>query len=669
MGKNSPSLLFNSRFISRYVWLVVFLFCVTSTLFLLYYPSSVPPTPALPWLGTSADGACRLPPLPLDPPELRPLFHPVPPLACDAEPAWVTVRGSHVTITDAARRAHGTITCEFTDLLLRDDERAVEGFRTRSETDYTLEASDFVRVSCSAEDGATWRNVIAGIRRNAAPHAVPLSSLPKDHLPVNVLIWGFDSLSRNTFIRKLPRTFAFLRDKLNTTVLHGYNIVGDGTPQALIPILTGKTEPELPDTRRRRWHSDYVNVYPFLWKDFERDSYVTAFNEDQPMIGTFQYRLRGFNPQPTTHYMRTFFLAAQNYYDENAPYCLRDTPRHKVMSDFVENMYATYPDRAKFIFSFHCELSHDDINLIEVADADMEAFLQRMKKAGHLNNTVLILMADHGHRFTAIRSTQQGKLEERLPFFSWTFPDWVRQQYPDKMAALQRSVERLTTPFDQYQTLSHLRHWPGGPPPDPAGRAVSLLQPDTPSRGCAAAGVEAHWCACLRWLPMSTSDPAVLAAVRAFEEYVNTEQEREAPGECVPLAVTNILQAELLAPQQDVLRFVSSKDADGFVPDLSGTSSTERTLQLRMLAAPGVRTFEATVVEEREGGPVRVRHEDVSRLDRYGRQARCVEHRMDHMRKLCFCRESPTSREETNDGGVSGEKTLDLPPRDEQPAK
>lgn len=29
----------------------------------------------------------------------------------------------------------------------------------------------------------------------------------------------------------------------------GYNIVGDGTPQAFIPILTGATEEELPLTR------------------------------------------------------------------------------------------------------------------------------------------------------------------------------------------------------------------------------------------------------------------------------------------------------------------------------------------------------------------------------------------------------------------------------------
>lgn len=74
-----------------------------------------------------------------------------------------------------------------------------------------------------------------------------------------------------------------------------YNIVGDGTPQALIPILTGKTELELPDTRKRIPNSNFVNVYPFIWKDFKEAGYVTAFFEDLPEQGTFTYRLKGFN--------------------------------------------------------------------------------------------------------------------------------------------------------------------------------------------------------------------------------------------------------------------------------------------------------------------------------------------------------------------------------------
>lgn len=80
-----------------------------------------------------------------------------------------------------------------------------------------------------------------------------------------------------------------------------YNIVGDGTPQALIPILTGKTELELPDTRKRFSHTDFVNVYPFIWKDFKQVGYATAYLEDVPETGVFTYRLKGFHVNYTLY--------------------------------------------------------------------------------------------------------------------------------------------------------------------------------------------------------------------------------------------------------------------------------------------------------------------------------------------------------------------------------
>jgi hypothetical protein len=42
------------------------------------------------------------------------------------------------------------------------------------------------------------------------------------------------------FMRKLPHAYHYMKDTLDALVLEGYNIVGDGTPQALIPILTGE---------------------------------------------------------------------------------------------------------------------------------------------------------------------------------------------------------------------------------------------------------------------------------------------------------------------------------------------------------------------------------------------------------------------------------------------
>jgi hypothetical protein len=54
-----------------------------------------------------------------------------------------------------------------------------------------------------------------------------------------------------TYRSKLTKTYKYFTENLKCIVLNGYNIVGDGTPQALIPIFTGNTELELRKTLKR----------------------------------------------------------------------------------------------------------------------------------------------------------------------------------------------------------------------------------------------------------------------------------------------------------------------------------------------------------------------------------------------------------------------------------
>lgn len=61
-------------------------------------------------------------------------------------------------------------------------------------------------------------------------------------------------------------------------------------------------------------------------------------------------------------------------------------------------MQAYHDRRPQFVFSFHGELSHDSINLIGVADDDIQEWLERLQNGGLLNRTILVLMADHGNR-------------------------------------------------------------------------------------------------------------------------------------------------------------------------------------------------------------------------------------------------------------------------------
>uniref|UniRef100_A0A0K0D8R7 Sulfatase domain-containing protein n=1 Tax=Angiostrongylus cantonensis TaxID=6313 RepID=A0A0K0D8R7_ANGCA len=76
-----------------------------------------------------------------------------------------------------------------------------------------------------------------------------------------------------------------------------------------------------------------------------------------------------------------------------------------------------YSDVPRFLLMHQSLLSHDDINLVEVEDEDLANHLSSMHKNGELDNTVVILMADHGHRFAKVRATHQGQLEEVIDSF------------------------------------------------------------------------------------------------------------------------------------------------------------------------------------------------------------------------------------------------------------
>ena len=68
------------------------------------------------------------------------------------------------------------------------------------------------------------------------------------------------------------------------------------------------------------------------------------------------------------------------------------------MLNYMKEVFNAYKQQPKFLFGFHGELSHDSYNDIGVVDEDLRNWLRDLNEFGHLNNTVLILMSDHGHR-------------------------------------------------------------------------------------------------------------------------------------------------------------------------------------------------------------------------------------------------------------------------------
>ncbi|XP_062563713.1 uncharacterized protein LOC134226761 [Armigeres subalbatus] len=585
-------------------------------------------------------GACKLPNLPVDSPEMLSFLKEEQSIECgDENEDWMSCHKSLCIIKPDVVKVRGRITCDISDIIRSDDYKIQYSIPVRTTHSYTLKRSDFARAKCWTESRYRWTGIIYGIRED--PELSSRRSWSKENT-LNVLIMGLDSLSRNAFIRKLPKTYKYLTRYLKADILQGYNIVGDGTPQALIPLLTGFTELELPETRKRMKNSEYVNVYPMVWDEYERYGYITAFNEDVPQIGTFSYRLNGFDTQPTDHYMRTYYLAIESQLSYYKRLCAGAQPRHKVMLDYTKEFMISYPNNPRFVFSFHGELSHDSINLVGVADTDLTNWLVELKQLGVLNSTILILMSDHGNRFAEVRNTLQGKQEERLPFFSFTFPDWFKRQYSKQYRNFRSNLRRLTTPFDVHETLQDILNLQtlGSKQRPTHSRALSLFDDIPQNRSCAEAYIEPHWCACLNWETIEdTASEEVFRAAMATVDFINKYTERHR-GLCATLNLDEIKWAAKLSPHEDLVKFKKNKDTDGYLGEFSssGTKVAYDMYQVKLVTNPGKAIFEASVLHDVTSNQYRVKLSDISRINKYGTQANCIYDTDPEMRKYCYCK-------------------------------
>lgn len=586
--------------------------------------------------------ACRHPTLDIINPQIQKHIRDLGELKCNRETDWIETQNGRAVINKFLTKLHGKIVCKISYIERVDDftiELGKSVFLTSEEESIKLE-NDFFVVRCESEKKKQWKNLVAGIHRNETlVEKVRKIKPPSDSMKLNVIMYGLDSMSRMHFIRKLPKTYKYLTEELRAIVLKGYNIVGDGTPQALIPILTGYTEAELPETRKRMKDAQFVDVYPFAWKNFSASGYVTAWAEEQPHVGTFTYRLKGFKDQPTDHSMRTFFLKLSKVIENHPKLCIGNKPRHTVMLDWMRQFYDVYPDVPKFAFCFNSELSHDDYNYIGYADPDIESFLRHIHDSGILNNTLLIVMSDHGHRFAPIRSSQQGKQEERMPFFSFVLPPWMEEKYPHLVQNLKINQNRLVTPFDIHATFMTLLN-PNVPMQGHVNdRSISLFSEIPSERTCESASIESHWCACLSWSDLPTTDPLAKTVGQAVVNYMNdlTKLQRT---KCVELQLGKITRLEKFTPNKDFLTFKKNADLDGRAGEFSdNTKVTEVIYQVQVIAYPSDGIYEAIVKYSELDKQYHVKEEEISRVNMYGNQEHCIHDDYPELRKYCYCKE------------------------------
>ena len=584
--------------------------------------------------------ACVHPRLPVYNPKIMQYLRKLNPIKCPDEPNWVYTELGRLFISQEAVKLHGAITCLVTPVFMENDDFAPNKGKEVLVVNGSLLQHDAFIAKCKAKSGKTYESIHNGItRRDASKQKI---DKVKGSKGLNVVIWGTDSMSSLMFQRMLPKSHEYFTKTLGGIVLEGYNIIGDGTAQAWIPILTGKTQFEQPDTQKGAKGANYCDIYPLLWKEFEKQGYITHFAEDDPYWAMFHYKLKGFKKQPTHHYMRPFYIEAAKYTDpvylpfDNRPskYCLGSRPRPRMMFDWIKESFETYPDRLKFSISFSAELTHEYNDMAQFQEPYLLDFLQAMNKKSYLNNTVMILMSDHGARFNKMRATEQGKLEERMPYFGFRFPDWFKRRYPREFNNFVANSKRLTTPFDIHETLLELI----GISPSKKGPGISLFTEVPLERTCTQAHIEPHYCACLKWEKVAGDDADVVAAAKAVVDTINNIL-KPFSSDCQTLSLNYVKEGSKFSTNEDVLKFHESPSGVGQQPDMSDNMKAQDTLILvTFVTKPMDGLFEATTRKRTSDGKILVDMKQISRINKYGNSSACIKMKATHLLPYCVCK-------------------------------
>lgn len=176
-----------------------------------------------------------------------------------------------------------------------------------------------------------------------------------------------------------------------------------------------------------------------------------------------------------------------------------------------------------------------------------------------------------------------------------------------------------------------------------AKRAISLFEAIPENRSCTQAYIGPHWCACLKWQPISITYDAnnslslILAnsivnsinmATYAYRDY------------CAILKLYKINWIMHLIPKKNWFQYSQTHDMDSFMAKMNNISLImEEIYQLQIVLLPGESLFEATVNFDKRTGQATTKLADISRINKYGRQANCMYKRNPELRKYCYCNE------------------------------
>ncbi|KAJ1719098.1 hypothetical protein LPJ53_006072, partial [Coemansia erecta] len=307
----------------------------------------------------------------------------------------------------------------------------------------------------------------------AAFHSV--GSLHARHKRPNVVFLMLDAVSRRHFFRRLPKSANVLRSLERPGAhrlleLFRYHSVGFSTKNNTRAMYTGDILP----IRR--------NPLP-IWAYFRDRGYITARVETEcddwvkENVGSnfddqdFAVSNRSLDYELASPFcMPEYFPNVGNPFGNfKGPFsiiarCLYGRYVHEWAFDHLTQLRLelrspsnsrSHRNKPYMISATFMEGHEGSGEVLNTADDALSEFLESMRDKGELEDTVLVVAADHGlHMGLNFAYTQNGRIEHQNPFMAISVPEWLyqfaeeyqRDHGSEHISPFAANAQRLTTP-------------------------------------------------------------------------------------------------------------------------------------------------------------------------------------------------------------------------------
>ncbi|XP_022693861.1 uncharacterized protein LOC111263217 isoform X2 [Varroa jacobsoni] len=460
-----------------------------------------------------------------------------------------------------------------------------------------------------------------------------INSSSKGKAQFNVIVLGIDAMSRLSLYRTMPQTVKWLHSRPNSVVeLKGYSKVGLNSAPNIFALLTGRNfiadlKPQLAG------YSRYVDgITRFIWEDAADAGYRTMFLEEQGEYGIFVFPdFKGFKEVPVDYWPKPFMYSVNKKAKDMgfSYHCIGPKLKSNLYLDYTYSMLKLHgPQRPMWAFTWLSILSHGGAKGGVPLDQPVSDFFTKIENEGILNRSVIIFLADHGFRHGSFRETEQGRLEDSLPFGFVLLPPSLVKQYPYMLTQLQLNSRRLVTSYDLYEVLRdaiNISHLQSNHVKSHSKSGISLIRDSVPiTRTCGQAWIPNEYCPCSkRELYNNTKLAHIIGNkgiifLNGMLKNASVDTVSNDTHVCSPWSLLNVTK----------LTYSSMPNHLEFL------------FQVNMIAKPQAK-FDITVTITRSSWILN----EVTRIDRYGELAACATGRI---QQYCYCIEKPDNSGNTS---------------------